>query len=91
MQPSFPDFLTQLLIINASSLYDQLVLLSGCQETGTAVLISISKDTRFTSFDPIPDGLLIDSGFPADFNDAPAFRWQPLSLKHCALRHASNP
>jgi len=39
-------------------------------------LISIFKDTRFTSFDPIPDGLLIDSGFPADFSDAPAFRWQ---------------
>jgi len=76
MQPSFPEKLTQLLIINAGSLYDQLVPLSGCQETGTAVLISILKDTRFTSFDPIPNGLLIDSGFPADFSNAPAFRWQ---------------
>jgi len=36
-------------------------------------LISIFKDTRFTSFDPIPDGLLIDSGFPADFSDASTF------------------
>ncbi len=45
MQPSFPEKLTELFIIDAGGLDNQLVFLLGCQETGTTFLCSICQDT----------------------------------------------
>jgi hypothetical protein len=77
-------FLLQLqLIIDTGGFNNQLVPLFGCQRTG-AVLCSIRQDTRFTSFDPIPDRLPIDASFPADLSNTSAFRQQHLFYKYRA-------